>query len=134
MYTGARIQGRLALPLCDLFPDFTFVPGAWRQPAHSTPLALLSRYFLSSYLSTTCADHDDNAQLTAILSHHVVGEQLDPTAVVGEHDTLNGDTVTVEGDESGMTVDGGAANVICGNVPTANATVYIIDSVLMPTK
>ena len=42
--------------------------------------------------------------------------------------------VTVEGDvEAGLTVDGGAANVICGNVPTANATVYIIDTVLMPT-
>jgi uncharacterized surface protein with fasciclin (FAS1) repeats len=77
----------------------------------------------------------DQATLTAILSHHVVGEQLDPEAVVGEHDTLNSDTVTVEGDaESGMTVDGGAANVICGNIPTANATVYVIDSVLMPTK
>lgn len=77
----------------------------------------------------------DQATLTAILSHHVIGEQLDPEAVVGEHDTLNQDTVTVEGDaEAGMTVDGGAANVICGNVPTANATVYIIDSVLMPTK
>jgi uncharacterized surface protein with fasciclin (FAS1) repeats len=77
----------------------------------------------------------DQATLTAILSHHVVGEQLDPTAVVGEHDTLNGDKVTVEGDaESGMTVDGGAANVICGNIPTKNATVYVIDSVLMPTK
>ena len=77
----------------------------------------------------------DEATLTAILSHHVVGEQLDPDAVVGEHDTLNGDTVTVEGDAaSGMTVDGGAANVICGNIPTKNATVYVIDSVLMPTK
>lgn len=77
----------------------------------------------------------DQATLTAILSHHVVGEQLDPTAVVGEHDTLNGDKVTVEGDaESGLTVDGGAANVICGNIPTKNATVYVIDSVLMPTK
>ena len=32
-----------------------------------------------------------------------------------------------------MTVDGGNANVICGNIPTANATVYVIDSVLMPT-
>ena len=32
-----------------------------------------------------------------------------------------------------MTVDGGTANVICGNIPTANATVYVIDSVLMPT-
>lgn len=77
----------------------------------------------------------DQTQLTAVLSHHVVGEQLDPEAVVGEHETLNGDMVTVEGDtEAGMTVDGGTANVICGNIPTANATVYVIDSVLMPTK
>jgi uncharacterized surface protein with fasciclin (FAS1) repeats len=77
----------------------------------------------------------DQATLTAILSHHVVGEQLDPTSVVGDHQTLNGDTVTVEGDaQSGLTVDGGAANVICGNIPTKNATVYVIDSVLMPTK
>jgi len=75
----------------------------------------------------------DQATLTAILSHHVVGERLDPTAVVGEHETLNGDQVSVEGDtEAGMTVDGGAANVICGNVQTANANVYVIDSVLMP--
>ena len=76
----------------------------------------------------------DQATLTAILSHHVIGENLGPDAIVGEHDTLNKDVVTVEGDvEAGLTVDGGAANVICGNVPTANATVYIIDSVLMPT-
>ena len=76
----------------------------------------------------------DQATLTAILSHHVIGEQIDPTAIVGEHDTLNGDVVTVDGDtEAGMTVDGGTANVICGNIPTANATVYVIDSVLMPT-
>ena len=77
----------------------------------------------------------DQATLTAILSHHVVGEQLDPNGVVGEHDTLNGDTVTIDGDtEAGLTVDDGAANVICGNIPTENATVYVIDSVLMPTK
>ncbi len=77
----------------------------------------------------------DQATLTAILSHHVVGEQLDPTAVGGEHETLNGDMVTVDGDtEAGLTVDDGAANVICGNIPTKNATVYVIDSVLMPTK
>ena len=76
----------------------------------------------------------DKETLTAILTHHVVGEQLDPSAIVGEHDSLNGDKVTVEGDtEAGMTVDGGAANVICGNIPTANATVYVIDSVLMPS-
>jgi uncharacterized surface protein with fasciclin (FAS1) repeats len=77
----------------------------------------------------------DEAMLAGILSHHVVGEQLDPEALVGEHETLNGDMVTVEGDtEAGLTVDGGAANVICGNIPTKNATVYVIDSVLTPTK
>jgi uncharacterized surface protein with fasciclin (FAS1) repeats len=73
----------------------------------------------------------DKATLTKILLHHVVGEKLDPEAVVGDHDTLNGDAVTIKGDTGGMTVDG--ANVLCGNIPTANATVYVIDSVLMPS-
>lgn len=72
----------------------------------------------------------DKALLTKILTHHVVGEELDPAAVSGKHETLNMDSVTVEGDESGMTVDGAA--VLCGNIPTANATVYVIDTVLMP--
>jgi uncharacterized surface protein with fasciclin (FAS1) repeats len=76
----------------------------------------------------------DKQQLTAILSHHVVEGKLDPSQVVGEHKTLNGDTVTITGDEmSGMEVDG-SAMVLCGNIPTANATVYVIDSVLMPTS
>jgi uncharacterized surface protein with fasciclin (FAS1) repeats len=72
----------------------------------------------------------DQKQLAAILSHHVVAGQLDPESVVGEQETLNKDMVTVEGDTSGMTVDD--ANVLCGNIPTANATVYVIDQVLMP--
>ena len=77
----------------------------------------------------------DQATLTAILSHHVVGEQVGPDQLAGEHETLNGDTITIEGDaDAGFTVDGAAANVICGNIPTKNATVYVIDSVLMPTK
>jgi uncharacterized surface protein with fasciclin (FAS1) repeats len=73
----------------------------------------------------------DKATLTKILTHHVIGERLDPEAVVGEHETLNKDSVTVEGDTDGMTVDG--ANILCGNIPTANATVYVIDTVLMPS-
>jgi uncharacterized surface protein with fasciclin (FAS1) repeats len=82
-------------------------------------------------LNAVLADTDT---LAAILSHHVIGANLDPEAVVGEQESLNKDTITIEGDtEAGMTVDGGAANVICGNIPTANATVYVIDSVLMPT-
>lgn len=68
--------------------------------------------------------------LTEILTHHVVAGQLDPSQVVGTQSTLNKDKVTVKGSTDGMTVDG--ANVLCGNIPTANATVYVIDQVLMP--
>lgn len=68
--------------------------------------------------------------LTQILEHHVVAGKLNPDQVVGTHKTLNGDTVTVTGSTSGMTVDG--ATVLCGNIPTANATVYVIDTVMMP--
>lgn len=76
----------------------------------------------------------DKKTLTAILTHHVVAGQKDPSAVVGEQETLNGDTVTVAGDTDGMTVKDTkvTADVLCGNIPTANATVYVIDAVLMP--
>ena len=73
----------------------------------------------------------DKATLTKILTHHVVAGQMDPAQVAGTQDTLAKDQITVEGDENGMTVDG--AKVLCGNIPTANATVYVIDSVLMPS-
>ena len=73
----------------------------------------------------------DKELLTSILTYHVVGGQLDPEAVVGEQETLQGGTVEVAGDTSGMTVND--ANVLCGNIPTANATVYVIDTVLMPS-
>ena len=73
----------------------------------------------------------DKELLTSILTYHVVGEQLDPEAVVGEQTTLQGGTVEVAGDTDGMTVND--ANVLCGNIPTANATVYVIDTVLMPS-
>jgi uncharacterized surface protein with fasciclin (FAS1) repeats len=74
----------------------------------------------------------DKAKLTAILTHHVVSGQLDPEEVVGDHDTLNKDSVSVTGREPNLKV--GDAAVICGNIPTANATVYVIDTVLMPTQ
>ncbi len=73
----------------------------------------------------------DKKTLTSILTYHVVPGKLAPTALAGTHKTLQGDSVTVAGSGEDFKVDG-AASVICGNVQTANATVYIIDSVLMP--
>jgi uncharacterized surface protein with fasciclin (FAS1) repeats len=78
----------------------------------------------------------DDAQLTAILSHHVIEGRLAPDELVGTHTTLGGDEVTVEGSGEDLTVaqtvTGTPASVICGNVQTANATVYIVDQVLAP--
>jgi uncharacterized surface protein with fasciclin (FAS1) repeats len=75
-------------------------------------------------------------QVTAILKLHVVGQQLTPDQLAGSHPTLNGGTVTVTGSGTSFTVAGAGnatpATVVCGNVQTANATVYLIDSVLMP--
>jgi uncharacterized surface protein with fasciclin (FAS1) repeats len=73
----------------------------------------------------------DTATLTKILTYHVVPGQLAPDAVAGEHETVEKGMVTVTG--SGDTLKVNDANVICGGVHTANATVYLIDSVLMPT-
>jgi uncharacterized surface protein with fasciclin (FAS1) repeats len=68
--------------------------------------------------------------LREVLIHHVVDGQLDPSQVIGRQTTLNKDKLTVRGSTSGMTVDG--AHVLCGNIATSNATVYVIDSVLLP--
>ncbi|WP_232234505.1 fasciclin domain-containing protein [Actinoplanes sp. N902-109] len=72
----------------------------------------------------------DKKQLTSILTYHVVPGKLAPADLAGTHKTLEGDSVTVTG--SGTDFKVGDASVVCGNVQTANATVYIIDSVLMP--
>ena len=60
----------------------------------------------------------------------MVPGQLSPDQVVGEHKTVEGGTVTVTGPVDTLKVQD--ASVICGGVKTANATVYLIDTVLMP--
>ncbi|MEV6218275.1 fasciclin domain-containing protein [Nocardia sp. NPDC051833] len=72
----------------------------------------------------------DSATLTQILTYHVVPGQLSPSQVTGTHKTVEGADVTVTGSGDNLQVDG--ASVICGGVRTANATVYLIDSVLLP--
>ncbi|MEO8750636.1 fasciclin domain-containing protein [Dermatophilaceae bacterium Sec6.4] len=75
----------------------------------------------------------DKALLTKILTNHVVGERLTPTTIVGSHMTLNKTADVVSGTVPNLTVKGGAeAKIICGNVQTKNATVYIVDTVLVP--
>jgi uncharacterized surface protein with fasciclin (FAS1) repeats len=75
-------------------------------------------------------DPANAATLTSILTYHVVPGQISADAIDGTQTTVNGATVNVTG--SGDNIKVNDANVICGGVHTANATVYLIDSVLMP--
>jgi uncharacterized surface protein with fasciclin (FAS1) repeats len=71
------------------------------------------------------------ATLSKILTYHVVPGQIAPDAIEGTQTTVEGGTVNVTGSGDNLKVND--ANVICGGVHTANATVYLIDTVLMPT-
>jgi uncharacterized surface protein with fasciclin (FAS1) repeats len=72
----------------------------------------------------------DSDLLTKILTYHVVEGQASPTAVVGDHKTLEGGSVKVAGAGPDLKIND--AGLVCGGVKTANATVYMIDTVLMP--
>ncbi|ANS77451.1 Cell surface lipoprotein MPT83 precursor [Serinicoccus hydrothermalis] len=73
---------------------------------------------------------EDSELLTSILTYHVVPGQMTPDEVVGEQTTAQGETLEVTGSGDDLMVND--ASVICGGVQTANATVYLIDGVLMP--
>jgi uncharacterized surface protein with fasciclin (FAS1) repeats len=72
--------------------------------------------------------------LTGILTYHVVPEQLSSADLVagGTFATVNGAELNVAQVNETLVINGGAAAVQCADVPTANATVYLIDTVLMP--
>jgi uncharacterized surface protein with fasciclin (FAS1) repeats len=74
---------------------------------------------------------DPSGLLTTVLTYHVVPGRLSPDQLAGTHTTLQGADLEVAGSGEEFTVNGSAV-VVCGNVQTANATVYIIDGVLLP--
>jgi uncharacterized surface protein with fasciclin (FAS1) repeats len=83
----------------------------------------------SSTMSSVLAN---KGELTKILTYHVVSGRYTPAQLASGKTlkTLEGGTVTTAMSGGTYTVNG--ADVVCGNVQTANATVYIIGSVLMP--
>jgi uncharacterized surface protein with fasciclin (FAS1) repeats len=73
----------------------------------------------------------DKATLTKILTYHVVDQRQAPTDLAaGKLATLQGGTITTT--KSADTYTANDARVVCGNLQTRNATVYLIDTVLMP--
>ena len=74
----------------------------------------------------------NKAELTKILTYHVASGRYTPAQLASGTaiKTLEGGTVTPAMMAGSYTVNG--ASVVCGNVQTANATVYIINTVLTP--
>ncbi|MFQ6855932.1 fasciclin domain-containing protein [Streptomyces sp. 35M1] len=74
----------------------------------------------------------DKEELTKVLTYHVVGEDITQKQLQdGSFKTLEGGTLTTTGSGEEFTVND-SAKIVCGSVPTANATVNIIDTVLTP--
>ena len=74
----------------------------------------------------------NRAELTKILTYHVVAGRYTPAELASGKaiKTLEGTTITPAMMNGTYSING--AHVVCGNVQTANATVYIINTVLMP--
>ncbi|CAA20163.1 MULTISPECIES: fasciclin domain-containing protein [Streptomyces] len=76
---------------------------------------------------------NDRAQLKKVLTYHVVEHKKITKAQLphGTFTTLEGSTVTTSGSGDSFKVNG-SVPIACGNIPTKNATVYIVDGVLVP--
>jgi uncharacterized surface protein with fasciclin (FAS1) repeats len=73
----------------------------------------------------------NRGELARTLTYHVVRGRLSPSQLPGTHTTQEGATLRVTGSGQNFTVNG-TAKVVCGDVRTRNAVIYIIDSVLRP--
>ncbi|WTA78441.1 fasciclin domain-containing protein [Streptomyces sp. NBC_00838] len=74
----------------------------------------------------------DKARLTKVLTYHVVSEKITKKHLAnGAFKTLEGAILTTAGFGRNFSVNATAV-IVCGGVPTANATVNIIDTVLTP--
>lgn len=83
-------------------------------------------------LKALLEDPAKKKDLQSILTYHVVPKRMDAAGLVdsGSVKTVQGGEVKIGGSAEAPTVNG--AKVLCGNVPTANATVFVIDKVMQP--
>ncbi|MFE9448474.1 fasciclin domain-containing protein [Streptomyces sp. NPDC006739] len=74
----------------------------------------------------------DKGQLKKVLTYHVVDQKITPNDLSnGSFKTVEGGKLTTSGSGTSFKVNG-KANIVCGNIKAANATIYVIDAVLQP--
>lgn len=71
-------------------------------------------------------------QLKKVLAYHVVNQHITKADLPGgSFTTREGSKLKTSGSGTTFKVNN-TATIVCGNIPTANATVYLVDTVLMP--
>jgi uncharacterized surface protein with fasciclin (FAS1) repeats len=77
---------------------------------------------------------DTNALNSILLYHAVAGERLSSAELAEARNvaTIEGQDLSFEDTRGRLTINGGQANVVCADIPTANATIHLIDALLMP--
>ncbi|MFC9931466.1 fasciclin domain-containing protein [Streptomyces sp. NPDC127190] len=74
----------------------------------------------------------NEGQLKKVLTYHVVDKQIAPDELSkGSFTTVEGSKLTTSGSGTDFKVNG-TAKIVCGNIKAANATIYVIDTVLHP--
>jgi uncharacterized surface protein with fasciclin (FAS1) repeats len=126
-----------ALTAANLVDTLNGAPGLTVfAPANSAFQAFEAQHPGSFKEMTTAPDvASPNSKLTKVLSYHVVGQRYDAAGLVqaGTVDSLEGAKIKIGGTVAAPTVNG--APVLCGNIPTKNATVFVIGQVLtLPTS
>ena len=77
---------------------------------------------------------DPSGLLTTVLGFHVIPERLSPEDLAGmtELTTFTGEVLEISAEGETLSLGGGQANVVVPDIQTANATVYLIDAVMLP--
>jgi uncharacterized surface protein with fasciclin (FAS1) repeats len=71
-------------------------------------------------------------ELAKILKYHIVTGRVTPTQLAHGMTLRTLEGGTLKGSKMGSVYEVNNAQVICGNIQTANATVYVINKVLVP--
>ena len=72
------------------------------------------------------------AELTKILKYHVVSDHITPAELASGKPLTTLEGGTLKPSKMGAVYEVNNADIICGNIHTANATVYVINKVLIP--
>ncbi|MFE1754201.1 fasciclin domain-containing protein [Streptomyces anandii] len=99
---------------------------------HITVFAPNDQAFQKVTVSQLSSLLGNQGQLKKVLNYHVVDQQITPDELSkGSFTTVEGGKLTTSGSGTSFKVND-KANIVCGNIKAANATIYVIDEVLQP--